>query len=84
MSLSFEFVFLHGTYIGLKHDFLQTLQVIENFKRSSEQMVAGANPQRQGSGRIASDSDTLLRVLCHRVDQNASKFLKKQYKLSST
>lgn len=63
---------------------LDTNQVIETFKRSSEQMAAGANPARTGSARLASDADTLLRVLCHRIDPVASKFLKTKMKLSST
>lgn len=64
--------------------FSQTNQIIESFKRSGEQMAAGANPTRTGSTRYASDADTLLRVLCHRIDPVASKFLKTKLKLSST
>lgn len=63
---------------------LDTNQIIESFKRSGEQMAAGANPTRTGSTRYASDADTLLRVLCHRIDPVASKFLKTKLKLSST
>lgn len=63
---------------------MQTNQVIENFKRASDQMAAGANPQRHGSTRYASDADTLLRVLSHRIDPVASKFLKTKLKLPST
>jgi len=63
---------------------LDTNQVIENFKRASDQMAAGANPQRHGSTRYASDADTLLRVLSHRIDPVASKFLKTKLKLPST
>lgn len=63
---------------------MQTNHVIENFKRASDQMAAGANPQRHGSTRYASDADTLLRVLSHRIDPVASKFLKTKLKLPST
>ncbi|KAG6556604.1 hypothetical protein Mapa_001545 [Marchantia paleacea] len=59
---------------------LETNIVIDSFKRASEQMASGGSVQRSGP-RIATDADTLLRVLCHRLDREASKFLKKQYKL---
>ncbi|BBN07882.1 hypothetical protein MPTK1_4g07000 [Marchantia polymorpha subsp. ruderalis] len=59
---------------------LETSIVIDSFKRASEQMASGGSVQRSGP-RIATDADTLLRVLCHRLDREASKFLKKQYKL---
>ncbi|PKA58486.1 hypothetical protein AXF42_Ash008773 [Apostasia shenzhenica] len=34
-----------------------------------------------GRSRLAADSKTLLRVLCHRSDSEASRFLKKQFKI---
>ncbi|KAJ7207695.1 hypothetical protein O6H91_Y482800 [Diphasiastrum complanatum] len=62
---------------------LETYVVIESFRRASEQMVTGTTIQKEGL-RSASDADALLRVLCHRTDPDASKFLKKQYKLPKT
>ncbi|XVF82440.1 hypothetical protein PTKIN_Ptkin16aG0048200 [Pterospermum kingtungense] len=36
---------------------------------------------RSSSGKLGADNQTLLRILCHRADSEASKFVKKQYKL---
>eukprot|EP00850_Spirogloea_muscicola_P012569 SM000082S22811 [mRNA] locus=s82:26155:33864:- [translate_table: standard] len=58
---------------------LDTHVVVENFKHASEVMVTSGNSAHRS--RSATDADTLLRVLCHRADRNASKFLKTQYKL---
>lgn len=58
---------------------LETSSLLDKFRVASEQMV-GSN----GSGKSRSMSmsaDTLLRVLCHRGDRDASKFLKKHLKL---
>lgn len=52
--------------------------VIESLKRASEQMIMGDSPQR---GTKSNDADTLLRVLCHKMDSEASSYLKKKYKL---
>jgi len=59
---------------------LETYAVIENLRHASEQMASGSNAHGNGS-KTASDADTLLRVLCHRNENEASNFLKKQYKL---
>lgn len=53
--------------------------VIESLKRASEQMVIGVNPQKDV--KTANDEYTLLRILCHKMDSEASSYLKKQYKL---
>lgn len=58
---------------------LDTRFVVESLKRASEQMVMGASPQKDT--KTANDADTLLRILCHRMDSDASSYLKKQYKL---
>ncbi|GLJ39640.1 hypothetical protein SUGI_0810350 [Cryptomeria japonica] len=59
---------------------LETHAVIENMRHASEQMATGSNAHRNGN-KTANDADTILRVLCHRSDSEASNFLKKQYKL---
>lgn len=53
--------------------------VIESLKRASEQLVAGGGPQKEV--KTANDEYTLLRVLCHKTEPEASIYLKKQYKL---
>ena len=57
----------------------QTRIVIENLKRASDNMAMGVTVQRET--KTANDADALLRVLCHRMDTEASSYLKKQYKL---
>ncbi|XP_078438280.1 plant/protein (DUF810) isoform X2 [Wolffia australiana] len=37
-----------------------------------------------GKSRLGVDSETLIRILCHRTDSEASMFLKKQYKIPSS
>ncbi len=76
---------LSSNYVEVSADVnLQTNEVIETFKRMSEQMVGGHEITGRQGPHSSLDSDKLLRILCHRNDQVASKFLKKQYKLSST
>ncbi|TYH18893.1 hypothetical protein ES288_A05G309400v1 [Gossypium darwinii] len=36
---------------------------------------------RSSSGKLGADNQTLLRILCHRADSEASQFVKKQYKI---
>ncbi|XVE68374.1 hypothetical protein DITRI_Ditri09bG0063300 [Diplodiscus trichospermus] len=36
---------------------------------------------RSSSGKLGADNQTLLRILCHRGDSEASQFVKKQYKI---
>ncbi|GLJ55952.1 hypothetical protein SUGI_1201130 [Cryptomeria japonica] len=59
---------------------LKTEVIIESLMHESEHNSIGDDPKRYGS-RSSRDADTLLRVLCHRSDKEASKFLKKQYRL---
>lgn len=62
---------------------LDTPIVVDNFKRSSDILGSG---KTAGTSKVrsATDANTLLRVLCHRADREASKFLKKQFKLPKT
>ena len=58
---------------------VETSVLLDRFRVASEQLV-GSN----GGGKdrsISMSADTLLRVLCHRGDRDASKFLKKNLKL---
>eukprot|EP00249_Psilotum_nudum_P007988 c20960_g1_i1 orf=699-4043(-) len=57
----------------------ETFFVIDNLRHASEQMASNTNSQR--GVKVVHDADSLLRVLCHRVDNESSVFLKKQYKL---
>ncbi|KAF6133951.1 hypothetical protein GIB67_040715 [Kingdonia uniflora] len=62
---------------------LQTEHVIEMLMTASEQISTGSDCSTSTiSGRRGvEDSQTLLRVLCHKKDREASKFLKRQYQL---
>jgi len=54
----------------------QTRELIDDLRsRSSLEMQQG------GKGKLGADTQTLVRVLCHRNDSEASQFLKKQYKI---
>ncbi|CAK7336489.1 unnamed protein product [Dovyalis caffra] len=53
----------------------ETRELIEDLKS-----VSGVERQRGGS-RLGADTPTLLRILCHRSDTEASQFLKKQFKI---
>lgn len=53
----------------------ETRELIEDLKS-----VSGVERQRGGS-RLGADTPTLLRILCHRSDSEASQFLKKQFKI---
>jgi hypothetical protein len=59
--------------------FCQTRLVIENLKRVSDNMAIDGSLQRET--KTANDADALLRILCHKMDSEASSYLKKQYKL---
>lgn len=59
---------------------LGTRTVIGNLMHASGQPVVESDSRRYGK-KSAKDADTLLRVLCHRSDREASKYLKEQYKL---
>ncbi|XP_045800576.1 protein unc-13 homolog isoform X2 [Trifolium pratense] len=53
----------------------ETRELIEDLKSASGLEMQG------GKGKLGADSKTLLRILCHRSDSEASQFLKKQYKI---
>lgn len=57
---------------------MQTRELIDDLKSGS-----GGEMEMQGGGRskLGADIPTLIRVLCHRNDSEASQFLKKQYKI---
>eukprot|EP00271_Cylindrocystis_brebissonii_P014575 TRINITY_DN35957_c0_g1_i1.p1 TRINITY_DN35957_c0_g1~~TRINITY_DN35957_c0_g1_i1.p1 ORF type:complete len:675 (-),score=124.68 TRINITY_DN35957_c0_g1_i1:592-2391(-) len=77
---------------------LDTNTVIDSFRQASDVLAQSPGTPLKGSsfssglpaaspgvrGRSAMDADTLLRVLCHRADREASKFLKKHYRLPKT
>lgn len=54
---------------------LQTRELIEDLRSASGLEMHG------GKSKLGADSKTLLRILCHRSDSEASQFLKKQYKM---
>ncbi|KAK9154415.1 hypothetical protein Sjap_001895 [Stephania japonica] len=50
-----------------------------------DELKSASGLELQGNrDRLGADSHTLLRVLCHRCDSEASQFLKKQYKIPSS
>ncbi|XP_052193238.1 protein unc-13 homolog isoform X2 [Diospyros lotus] len=53
----------------------ETRELIEDLKSSSGLEMQGSKT------RLGADVQTLLRILCHRSDSEASQFLKKQYKI---
>ncbi|KAJ9190542.1 hypothetical protein P3X46_001729 [Hevea brasiliensis] len=53
----------------------ETRELIDDLKSAS-----GVERQ-SGGGKIGGDTQTLLRILCHRGDSEASQFLKKQFKI---
>lgn len=57
---------------------LQTRELIDDLKSASGMEMQG------GKSKLGTDSKTLLRILCHRSDSEASQFLKKQYKIPSS
>ncbi|KAI8546001.1 hypothetical protein RHMOL_Rhmol07G0081800 [Rhododendron molle] len=54
---------------------LKTRELIEDIKSTS-----GVGMQ-SGRSKLGADTNTLLRILCHRSDSEASQFLKKQFKI---
>ncbi|KAK4746957.1 hypothetical protein SAY87_025994 [Trapa incisa] len=55
----------------------ETRELIEDLRS-----LSGVDINMQGrQSRLGADSNTLIRILCHRSDSEASQFLKKQYKL---
>nr|GLL40989.1 uncharacterized protein LOC109180165 [Ipomoea trifida] len=61
-----EVVKLHG---------YETRELIEDLKSASEVEMQG------GRSKLGADTKTLLRILCHRGDSEASQFVKKQFKI---
>ncbi|GER28524.1 hypothetical protein STAS_04327 [Striga asiatica] len=52
-----------------------TRELIEDLRSASEMEMQG------GRSKLGADTKTLIRILCHRSDSEASQFLKKQYKI---
>ncbi|PPD97672.1 hypothetical protein GOBAR_DD05275 [Gossypium barbadense] len=59
---------------------LQTETVIQMLMTASELISMGLDSNKQGHTNLG-DAHTLMRVLCHKKDREASKFLKVQYQL---
>ncbi|KAK4801518.1 hypothetical protein SAY86_022005 [Trapa natans] len=57
----------------------QTDNLIQMLLNASEHILLGLDSQTRGS--IPEDAQILIRILCHKKDREASKFLKKQYQL---
>ncbi|KAK4414285.1 protein unc-13 [Sesamum alatum] len=53
----------------------ETRELIEDLRSASEMEMQG------GRSKLGADAKTLIRILCHRSDSEASQFLKKQYKI---
>ncbi|KAL3499395.1 hypothetical protein ACH5RR_038488 [Cinchona calisaya] len=62
---------------------LQAESVIQLLMSSSEHISVGLDAHKYGN-RCLGDADTLIRILCHKKDREASKFLKEQYKLPAS
>ncbi|XP_061348884.1 protein unc-13 homolog isoform X2 [Gastrolobium bilobum] len=56
----------------------ETRELIEDLKSASGMEMQG------GKSKLGADSKTLLRILCHRSDSEASQFVKKQFKIPKT
>ncbi|KAK1305148.1 hypothetical protein QJS10_CPB11g00736 [Acorus calamus] len=57
---------------------IESETLIEMLMRASEQISFNSDLKRS---RFVDDADTLLRILCHKKDRDASKFLKRHYQL---
>ncbi|XP_071917499.1 protein unc-13 homolog isoform X3 [Coffea arabica] len=62
---------------------LQAESVIQLLMSSSQHISVGLEVHKSGH-RCLGDADSLIRVLCHKKDREASKFLKEQYKLPAS
>lgn len=60
---------------------LQTQIVIKDYEEAYHRQAPTTNRDVTGLGLRPKDSDVLLRILCHRADREASKFLKTVYNL---
>ncbi|KAI4332955.1 hypothetical protein L6164_017820 [Bauhinia variegata] len=56
----------------------ETRELIEDLKSASGLEMRG------GKSKLGTDSKTLIRILCHRSDSEASQFLKKQFKIPTS
>ncbi|WCJ26204.1 hypothetical protein M5689_008039 [Euphorbia peplus] len=59
---------------------LQTETVIRMLMNASQHVSVGLDSHKRGHMQLE-DAHTLIRVLCHKKDREASKFLKRQYDL---
>lgn len=59
----------------------QTQIVIKDYEEAYHRQAPTTNRDVTGLGLRPKDSDVLLRILCHRADREASKFLKTVYNL---
>ncbi|XP_059645069.1 protein unc-13 homolog isoform X2 [Cornus florida] len=62
---------------------LQTGSVIQMLMTASEHISTELDSRQHGS-RCLGDAHTLIRILCHKKDMEASKFLKRQYQLPAS
>ncbi|KAH6758083.1 hypothetical protein C2S52_023025 [Perilla frutescens var. hirtella] len=62
---------------------LQAESLIKMLMASSEHITAGVNIYKYGQ-RYLGDAHTLIRVLCHKKEREASKFLKRHYRLPAS
>lgn len=62
------------------HVFLQAGDIIEMLLNASEQITSESNVPKVRK-RSPDNVDTLLRILCHKREKEASKFLKRHYQL---
>ncbi|XP_021888352.1 uncharacterized protein LOC110807520 isoform X1 [Carica papaya] len=53
----------------------ETRELVEDLKSGSSTDAPGSR------GKLGADSQTIIRILCHRSDSEASQFLKKQYRI---
>lgn len=74
---------LKCAYIFIYIFFFQAESVIHMLMMASENLSTGFGSKIQGQ-RSLDDVDTLIRVLCHKKDGEASKFLKLQYHLPAS
>lgn len=71
----FQGTFTQGIWLFIFISISQTRELIEDLK-------SAGSLERQGTrSKLGADSKTLVRILCHRTDPEASQFLKKQYKI---
>lgn len=65
------------------HVFLQAGDIIEMLMNASEQITSDSNVPKFRK-RSPDNADTLLRILCHKKEKEASKFLKRHYQLPNS